>query len=233
MSDNTIKVFNGVFKYIYNQEFDILDVFIEKVIPSYSEEISDGVYVYRNRGTNDIVGFSIMDYSKRDKNAINKHLPIQLDFEYIDSHLSGGKVKSEAECTFLEDFEEKISVIESGIYALYNQVSKKYDLINDKVDRKYDLINKKLETINDVLNDHVRIPINSITTKLGIISNNLEKLSYEIKSMNNKIDKLININSVSKNNNYDFPLKLVSYLYIGVAAALGIIMLLSYIFHLK
>ncbi|SDG61793.1 hypothetical protein SAMN04244560_02649 [Thermoanaerobacter thermohydrosulfuricus] len=233
MLDNTIKVFDGVFKYIYNQEFDILDVFIKKVEPSYSEEIYDGVYVYRNRGTNDIIGFSIMDYSKRDKNVINKHLPIQLDFEYINSHLIGGKVKAETENEFLEDLKETITVIESGIVALYDQVSKKHDLINDKVDRKYDLINKKLETINDVLNDHVRIPINSVTNKLGIISNNIEKLSYEIKSMNNKIDKLININFASKNNGSDSILKSVFYLYVGVAAALGIIMLLSSIFHLK
>lgn len=233
MSDNTIKVFDGVFKYIYNQEFDILDVFIKKVVPSYSEEIYNGVYVYRNRETNDVVGFSIMDYSKRDKNVINEHLPIQLDFEYIDSHLIGKKVKDEAESEFLKDLKETTAFIKHGIVVLYDQINKTYDLINDKVDRKYDLINKKLETINDVLNDHVRIPINSVTNKLGIISNNIEKLSYEIKSMNNKIDKLININFASKNNGSDSILKSVFYLYVGVVSALVIIMLLSSIFHLK
>jgi len=231
MSDNTIKVFDGVFKYIYNQEFDILDVFIKKVVPSYSEEIYNGVYVYRNRETNDVVGFSIMDYSKRDKNVINEHLPIQLDFEYIDSHLIGKKVKDETKSEFLKDLKETTAFIKHGIVVLYDQINKTYDLINDKTDRKYDLINKKLETINDVFNDHIRTQINSVTNKLGIISNYMEKLSYKIERIDKKIDKLIDINYASENNNYD-SIKLVPYMIAGVVSALVIIMLLSF-FHLK
>jgi hypothetical protein len=232
MSDNTIKVFDGVFKYIYNQEFDILDVFIKKVVPSYSEEIYDGVYLYRNRETNDVVGFSIMDYSKRDKNAINEHLPIQLNFEYIDSHLIGRNEKTETESEFLKNFEEKIAVIEGGIVALYDQVSRKHDLINDKVDKKYDSLSKRLETISDVFNDQIRTQINSVTNKLGIISNNLEKLSYKIESMDKKIDKLININFAFENNDCD-SIKSVPYMIIGVVATLVITMFLSSIFHLR
>jgi hypothetical protein len=82
-----IRVPNSSLKYIYNKEFDILDVFIEKVSPSFSEENYYGIYTYYDRETEEIIGVSIVDYKKRDKEFIKKYLPFNLDFEYIDKHV--------------------------------------------------------------------------------------------------------------------------------------------------
>lgn len=82
-----IRIPNSSLKYIYNKEFDILDVFIEKVSPSFSEENYYGIYTYYDRATEEIIGVSIMDYKKRNKEFIKKYLPFNLDFEYIDKNV--------------------------------------------------------------------------------------------------------------------------------------------------
>lgn len=73
--------------YDYDRKYDILNIFIDKPDPAVSEEIYYGVYLFIDELTDTIVGASIMDYSKRNKEFIKKILPFDIDFNYIDSKI--------------------------------------------------------------------------------------------------------------------------------------------------
>lgn len=87
MIENKTRVPTDSLKYIYNKEYDILDVFIERVSPSFAEENYYGIYTYYDRKTGEVIGFSIMDYKKRDKEFIKECLPFNIDFKYIDENI--------------------------------------------------------------------------------------------------------------------------------------------------
>jgi hypothetical protein len=81
------RVPNSSLCFKYNKEFDILDVFIQKVTPSISEENYYGIYTYFDVNTDEIVGVSIERYKTRDKKFIKAYLPFILDFDYIDRNI--------------------------------------------------------------------------------------------------------------------------------------------------
>lgn len=73
--------------YKYSKKFDILDIYFVDNVRAISDEISNGVYEHFDIETDAIVGISIEDYKKRDKNYLQKILPINLSFEYIDKNI--------------------------------------------------------------------------------------------------------------------------------------------------
>jgi hypothetical protein len=81
------KVPNSSLKYIYNKEYDVLDIFIEEISPAFADENYYGVYTYYDRKTDEIIGASIMNYKKRNKEFIKKYLPFNVDFNYIDRNI--------------------------------------------------------------------------------------------------------------------------------------------------
>lgn len=73
--------------YDYDRKYDILNVFIDKPDPATSEEIYYGVYIFIDELADTIIGASILDYSKRDKEFLKKILPFEVDFDYVDSKI--------------------------------------------------------------------------------------------------------------------------------------------------
>lgn len=87
MIANKVKIPFESMTYIYNNKYDILDVYIGKVVPVVSEEIYYGVYNHFDRRTDELVGISIMDYTKRNKKFLESILPFSIDFNYIQSNV--------------------------------------------------------------------------------------------------------------------------------------------------
>lgn len=73
--------------YKYSEKFDVLDVYFTDKVRAISDEISTGIYEHFDIETDDIVGVSIEDYKKQDKKYLQKILPINLSFEYIDKNV--------------------------------------------------------------------------------------------------------------------------------------------------
>lgn len=86
MIDAKIRIPQSSLIYNYDKNHDILDVFIEKFCPVFSEEIYSGIYILYDRTTDFISGVTIMDYTKRDKCYINNFLPFSIDFTEVDKN---------------------------------------------------------------------------------------------------------------------------------------------------
>lgn len=68
----------------YDHEHDILYISIGKPIPSFSDdEKLKGVYIRRAKGTDIITGATVMDYSKRNKQVLQKYIPFKVDLSTI------------------------------------------------------------------------------------------------------------------------------------------------------
>lgn len=71
--------------YDYDQEYDILNVYIQKCRPCFSDEIVQGIYEHFDITNDELIGVSIENYTKRDKRNLKKLLPIELDYNYLDN----------------------------------------------------------------------------------------------------------------------------------------------------
>ncbi|WP_297430608.1 hypothetical protein [Clostridium sp.] len=87
MIANKIKVPQASLLYKYNEKYDILDVYIDKIVPVISDEIYTGVYDYFDENTEELVGISIMDYTTRNKEFLKNILPFDINFNYIQSNI--------------------------------------------------------------------------------------------------------------------------------------------------
>lgn len=71
--------------YDYNKEYDILNAYIEKCRPCFSDEIAQGIYEHFDMMNDELIGISIENYTKRDKKVLRKVLPFKIDYKYIDN----------------------------------------------------------------------------------------------------------------------------------------------------
>ncbi|WP_303997172.1 DUF2283 domain-containing protein [Megamonas hypermegale] len=58
----------------YDERHDILHVFLGSPIDAFADEEFPGIYVSRNDDTNDIVGLTIIDYTKK-KQLLKNYFP--------------------------------------------------------------------------------------------------------------------------------------------------------------
>lgn len=58
----------------YDERHDILHVFLGSPINAFTDEEFPGIYVSRNDDTNDIVGLTIIDYTKK-KQLLKNYFP--------------------------------------------------------------------------------------------------------------------------------------------------------------
>ena len=58
----------------YDERHDILHVFLGSPINAFADEEFPGIYVSRNDDTNDIVGLTIIDYTKK-KQLLKNYFP--------------------------------------------------------------------------------------------------------------------------------------------------------------
>lgn len=73
--------------YKYNNKYDVLDVFIGKIQKSISDELMQGVYEHYDIYTDELVGISIENYRSIDKSELNKVLPFNLNYNYINNKI--------------------------------------------------------------------------------------------------------------------------------------------------
>lgn len=72
----------GQLNFIYDQEGDVLDIAIGASQAAITKEVDDDVFVRMNKKTNAVVGFMILNFSKRfkqDKRASS--IPVTGNFE--------------------------------------------------------------------------------------------------------------------------------------------------------
>lgn len=68
----------------YDKEHDILYISIDKPIPSFSDdEVWKGVFIRKSIVSNFVSGATILDFSKRNKEALKKYLPFDVDFRLV------------------------------------------------------------------------------------------------------------------------------------------------------
>jgi hypothetical protein len=68
----------------YDNEHDVLHLFIGESKVSYADELEPGVFVRFSDDDDSLTGVIIMGYQRRDKNALQKCLPININFNNID-----------------------------------------------------------------------------------------------------------------------------------------------------
>lgn len=211
-NDNNIL---GIYKYIYNKEFDILDIFFKKVAPSYSQEIAPGIYGYFTRDTDELIGYSIMDYSSRDKNQLNTQLPVQINFDDVDKKLN--TLQEECQNFYSDVVGDSIKNLEE-ITFLYEMLSNKFNALSDKLDRKtellYNTLDRKVELLYKRL-EGIEISLASTTSSLKFISDTLSKLTLRFTH-----EKPETQTSHSNTSSYESPLKYFFFLYAGVFSIL-------------
>ena len=59
----------------YENDDDIMHVFIGKQDNAFDDEDFPGVYVTRDDDTGEIVGFTVLDYERMNKPIVQKHFP--------------------------------------------------------------------------------------------------------------------------------------------------------------
>lgn len=69
-------------KFNYDRKHDVLYISVGDPVPSYSDETGlKGLYIRRAIDTEKLTGVTIMDYSKRSKKSIAKHIPFRFDYD--------------------------------------------------------------------------------------------------------------------------------------------------------
>ncbi len=70
--------------FFYDKEGDILDISIGVPQPAISDEIGDDIILRRHINTNDIIGFTILNFERRfDKNKQSYKMPVTAQFSMV------------------------------------------------------------------------------------------------------------------------------------------------------
>ncbi len=75
----------GKMSFYYDEEADYLEIFIGDSRPNYGEEISDGITVFKDEDTDEIIGIGILGFRKRAKSLkdSNLDLPFEVNFSKL------------------------------------------------------------------------------------------------------------------------------------------------------
>lgn len=69
----------------YDEEADILEIFLGEPTPSYFDEIEDDLFEGRDEKTNELKGFKIFNFRKRGGiKSIRINLPANIKIEAVD-----------------------------------------------------------------------------------------------------------------------------------------------------
>lgn len=83
MSDQDLQVLNDI-KLNYDKEHDILYIYFGEPRISYDEEMAPGIFVRYSEKDDAVTGLIVMDYKKKNKHNIQKHIPININFNNIN-----------------------------------------------------------------------------------------------------------------------------------------------------
>ncbi|EPZ37188.1 hypothetical protein JV16_01813 [Anoxybacillus ayderensis] len=92
----------GNIKYSYDYDHDVLYIYFGEPKVSYDDEAAPGVFIRFSEEDDVITGVVIMDYKKRDVDAVTKHIPIRINFHSINEQLHG--IRACHHPNFVEDW---------------------------------------------------------------------------------------------------------------------------------
>ena len=78
---------NEGMKIYYDDELDYLTIFIGESRPNYGEDIEEGVTIFKDQETNEVIGIGIQEFKEKTKKLkdIELKLPFKLNFSSLNS----------------------------------------------------------------------------------------------------------------------------------------------------
>lgn len=75
----------GKLSIYYDEEGDLLEIFIKTKRPSYGEDIASGVTIFKDEETDEVIGIGILNFKKKsDKlSQIELNLPFEINFSSL------------------------------------------------------------------------------------------------------------------------------------------------------
>ena len=76
----------GKMRIYYDEEGDYLTIFVGESRPNYGEDVSEGVTLFKNQETGEIIGVGILDFRSRAKklHEIELALPFKINFSSLN-----------------------------------------------------------------------------------------------------------------------------------------------------
>lgn len=73
----------GKMRIYYDREGDYLTIFAGKPVPNYGEDIAEGVTIFKDQETDEVVGVGIQEFSEKTESLkdIKLNLPFFISFE--------------------------------------------------------------------------------------------------------------------------------------------------------
>lgn len=75
----------GAMRIYYDEEGDYLTIFIGDSKPNYGEDMSDGVTIFKNQETDEVIGIGILNFKNKTKalKDIRLNLPFEVNFSEL------------------------------------------------------------------------------------------------------------------------------------------------------
>jgi len=75
----------GEMRIYYDEESDYLTIFIGDSKPNYGEDIEEGITLFKDEETNEVIGIGILSFRKRTKSLkdIELKLPFKVNFSAL------------------------------------------------------------------------------------------------------------------------------------------------------
>ncbi len=69
----------------YDKEGDYLTIFVGKSMPNYGEDISEGITIFKNQKTDEVMGIGIQEFKERTNELrdVELNLPFKVKFEEL------------------------------------------------------------------------------------------------------------------------------------------------------
>ncbi|MBU3923885.1 MAG: DUF2283 domain-containing protein [Nanoarchaeota archaeon] len=75
----------GKLSILYDEEGDYLEIFTKTGKPSYGEETTSGITIFKDDETNDIIGIGILNFKKKSNelNPVELNIPFSINFSSL------------------------------------------------------------------------------------------------------------------------------------------------------
>lgn len=70
----------------YDEELDYFTIFVGDPVPNYGKDVAEGVTVFRDQGTDKIIGLGIQEFREKTRtlNDLELNLPFKINFSDIN-----------------------------------------------------------------------------------------------------------------------------------------------------
>ncbi|MEK6860132.1 MAG: DUF2283 domain-containing protein [Nanoarchaeota archaeon] len=73
----------GQMSIYYDEEADYLEIFIGDPRPNYGEDVSNGVTLFKDEKTDEIVGIGILNFKKKTSSLNNLEIDLPIDINFV------------------------------------------------------------------------------------------------------------------------------------------------------